>query len=138
MRPAAPGRCLARCSRLATALKSTSLTSVDFPEPDTPVTAHRTPAELDVDVMQVALRSPLHLDVAARPPALPRGGNLACARQELPGERLLDRHHVLGGALGHEIAAVLAGARPEVDQMVGGPHRPFVVLDDDHRVAEVT
>ena len=39
MRRWAPGRCLARCKRLATALNSTSLTSVDLPEPETPVTA---------------------------------------------------------------------------------------------------
>ena len=44
MRLCAPGRCLARCSRLATALYSTSLTSVDLPEPDTPVTALNTPS----------------------------------------------------------------------------------------------
>ena len=32
---------------------------------------------------------------------------------------------------------MLAGAGAEVDQMVGGEHRALVVLDDDHRVAEV-
>ena len=35
------------------------------------------------------------------------------------------------------MAAVLAGARPEVDDVVGGPDRLLVVLDDDHRVAEI-
>ena len=39
-----PGRVRARCSRLPTALKSTSLTSVDLPEPLTPVTAVSTPS----------------------------------------------------------------------------------------------
>src|SRR3712207_9563517 len=33
----APGRCRARCRRLATAFDSTSLTSVDFAEPHKPV-----------------------------------------------------------------------------------------------------
>jgi hypothetical protein len=42
-RRCAPGRCLARCSRFATALKRISLISVDLPEPDTPVTAQNTP-----------------------------------------------------------------------------------------------
>ena len=32
---------------------------------------------------------------------------------------------------------MLAGARAEVDEVVGGAHRLLVVLDDDHRVAEV-
>ena len=44
MRLCAPGRCFARCSRFATALKSTSFTSVDLPEPDTPVTEQNTPS----------------------------------------------------------------------------------------------
>ena len=40
-------------------------------------------------------------------------------------------------ALGDHVAAVLAGAGPEVDEVVGGEHRALVVLDDDHGVAEV-
>ena len=40
----APGRLRARCRRLATALNSTSLTSVDLPEPETPVTHVSTPS----------------------------------------------------------------------------------------------
>ena len=39
-----PGRTRARCRRLPTALNSTSLTSVDLPEPLTPVTAVITPS----------------------------------------------------------------------------------------------
>ena len=61
----------------------------------------------------------------------------ALARQVLAGERLLDAHHLLGRALGDQPAAVLAGARAEVDQVVGRAHRALVVLDDDHGVAEV-
>jgi len=38
------GRWRARCSRLATALNRTSLTSVDLPDPDTPVTHVNTPS----------------------------------------------------------------------------------------------
>ena len=45
--------------------------------------------------------------------------------------------HLLGGALGDDIAAVLAGARADVDHVVGGADRVLVVLDHDHRVAEV-
>ena len=38
---------------------------------------------------------------------------------------------------GDDFAAADAGAGAEVDDVVGGPHRVFVVLDDDDRVAQV-
>ena len=41
------------------------------------------------------------------------------------------------GPLRDDVAAVLAGARSHVDQMVGGAHRALVVLDHEHGVAEV-
>ena len=37
----------------------------------------------------------------------------------------------------HDVAAVLARARADVDHVVGDPDRLLVVLDDEHRVAEV-
>ena len=40
-------------------------------------------------------------------------------------------------ALRDDFAAVHAGARADVDDVVGVPDRLLVVLDDDHRVAEV-
>ena len=46
-------------------------------------------------------------------------------------------HHVVGGSLGDDLAPVLAGARPHVDEPVGGAHHLLVVLDDEHGVAEV-
>ena len=36
-----------------------------------------------------------------------------------------------------DLAAVLAGARPDVDDVVGDADGLLVVLDDDHGVAEV-
>ena len=39
--------------------------------------------------------------------------------------------------LGDDVAAVLARARPHVDEPVGGAHHLLVVLDDEHGVAEV-
>ena len=46
-------------------------------------------------------------------------------------------HHLVGRALGDDMAAMHAGARPHVDEPVGGADRLLVVLDDDDRVAEV-
>ena len=44
---------------------------------------------------------------------------------------------LFGRAFGDDMAAVLTGARPHVHKMVGRAHRLFVVLDDEHGVAEV-
>ena len=41
------------------------------------------------------------------------------------------------GPCGDHVAAVLAGSRPHVDEPVGAAHHLLVVLDDEHRVAEV-
>ena len=41
------------------------------------------------------------------------------------------------GPLGDQLSPVLAGAGAEVDDVVGGADRALVVLDHDHRVAEV-
>ncbi len=45
--------------------------------------------------------------------------------------------HLRGGALRDDPPAVLARAGAEVHEVVGGAHRLLVVLDHDHRVAEV-
>ena len=42
-----------------------------------------------------------------------------------------------GGALGDDLAAVLAGSRAHVDEPVGAAHHLLVVLDDDDGVPEV-
>ena len=52
--------------------------------------------------------------------------------------RLRDaRGDCFGGARGHDFAAAHAGAGPEIDDVVGRPHRVFVVLDDHDGVAQV-
>ncbi len=58
-------------------------------------------------------------------------------RQELAGDRLRVARDLRGRALGDDVAAVLARARPHVDEPVGGAHHLLVVLDDEHGVAEV-
>ena len=92
---------------------------------------------VDVDVAQVVLAGAEDLDVAARRP--PPGGRLdrGGTREVLAGERLGHPLDLGGRALGHDPAPVLAGAGAEVHEVVGGAHRLLVVLDHDHRVAEV-
>ena len=59
------------------------------------------------------------------------------AGEILPGQRIRVVHHLLRRALRDDAAAMDAGRRADVDDVVGGQDRVLVVLDDDHRVAEV-
>ncbi len=59
------------------------------------------------------------------------------AGEVLAGGRLLHALHLRGRALGDDPPAVFARAGAEVDEVVGGAHRLLVVLDHDHRVAEI-
>ena len=74
---------------------------------------------------------------AARRAPLRRDLDPARAGEELAGQRLGHPLDFARGALGDDPAAVLAGAGPQVDEVVGGAHRLLVVLDHEHRVAEV-
>ena len=65
-------------------------------------------------------------------------GDLAEAGKVLAGEAGAVAHHLLGCALGNHMAAQRAGAGAHVDQIVGRADRVLVVLDHQHRVAEVT
>ena len=90
-----------------------------------------------VDPLQVVLAGAAHDQLAARLAPLGRHLDPPLAGQVLPGQRSRVGLDLRRGSLGDDVAAVLAGARAEVDDVVGGAHRPLVVLDDDHRVAQV-
>ena len=66
-----------------------------------------------------------------------RNRDLALAGEELAGDRVRVPLDLLRGAFGDHVAAVHAGARAHVDQVVGRSHHLLVVLDHEHRVAEV-
>ena len=53
------------------------------------------------------------------------------------GEAVGAGHDLVGRALRDDLAAVDAGAGADVDHVVGGADRVLVVLDHDHRVADV-
>ena len=63
--------------------------------------------------------------------------DLQLAAQVLPGNRRRVPHDFVDRAEGDDFAAMLPGPRTEIDDVIRGAHRLFVVLDDDHRVAEV-
>lgn len=115
-----------------------SLTSVDLPEPLTPVTAMSWPSGKET----VRLR---RLCSARRAPPAPAPGcaggaagasGSTCARQVRPGDRLRVLQQRRHRAAVHDLAAVLAGARTDVDDPVGDPDGVLVVLHHDQRVAQ--
>ena len=117
-----------------------SLTSVDLPEPETPVTATKQPSGNDtVTSRRLCSRAPRDGELAARGarPAHRPGSRCDAAGQVLTGERVLGGEQVLDRAGDDDLAAVLARARADVDDPVGGADGVLVVLDDDQRVAEV-
>ena len=116
-----------------------SLTSVDLPEPETPVTAVNVPSgNPDAHAHEVVLARVVDGQRLAigRPPRRRRLDRLSAG--EIPaGERGGIGHHLVGRAHRHQVPAQLARARPEVHDEIGGADRLLVVLDDEHRVAEV-
>ena len=92
--------------------------------------------ELDVDALQVVLGRAADREDAAVVLAPRRDRDRAPAREEVARDGALRAHDLLRGALGDDLAAVLAGAGPHVDDPVGDAHHLLVVLDDEHGVAE--
>ena len=72
---------------------------------------------------------------AARTAGVRRRRDLHLAAQELAGDRRRVARDLVDRADGDHLAAVLTGARSEIDDVIGGAHRLLVVLDDDDRVA---
>src|SRR6266511_3424795 len=121
-----PGFTRMRCSRLASALKTISFTSVDFPEPETPVTQMNLPTGNSTSIpFRLCIEAPRTQN---EPFSSPRRSGTAISR--LPARN----RPVIESALP---SIVLAGAGAHVDQVVGRTHHLLVVLDDEHGVAEV-
>ena len=69
--------------------------------------------------------------------ALFRRRDLHAAGEIGAGERILVGHDVGRGSLRHDLAAMHAGAGADVDDIIGGEDGVLVMLDHDHRIAEV-
>ena len=122
-----------------------SLTSVDLPDPLTPVTAvssaERNP---DVDVLQVVLAraadDELALERAAgAPPASESSARRSDTRRSATTARrpAAARPSAAAACPGKSRGRRDRRRRAEVDHVVGHADRLFVVLDDDHGVAEI-
>ena len=132
----APGFVRVLLRRFASALKTISLTSVDLPEPETPVRTQLPDGELHVDVLQVVLTRADDPERAAVLVAARRYRDPPLPGKELPRDRAAVARHVARRAFRDHLSPVLARAGPHVDEPVGGAHL-LVVLDDEHGVAEV-
>ena len=98
----------------------------------------RAERDAQVDVAQVVLAGAADLQplaVAGTPRGRQRHRSLAA--QERPGDRARLGQDDLERPVGDDLAAVLAGPGPDVDDPVGGPDRLLVVLDDEDGVAKV-
>ena len=116
------------------------MTSVDLPEPLTPVTVVRTPSGIVTSMpLRLLARAPL-TTMAPRVAGRRAAGvdDRALAAKIRAGQRPVPvGQQRRRRSLEDDVAAVLAGAGPEVDDVVGGANRLFVVLDDDDGVAEI-
>ncbi len=95
--------------------------------------------QFDGDVLQIVGPSVDDADLLplVAGAALGWDGNLPDAGEVLAGDALGIGHHRLGLALGDDMAAMDAGRRPHVDEVVGAADGVLVMLDDDDRVAEI-
>ena len=94
---------------------------------------------VDVEVAQIVRARAAHREVVALAHAPPRVGqrNRLPAGQILAGQRLLVFQQLGVRPLKDDLAAVLAGARPQVDDVVGLADDLRVVFHDHDRVAAV-
>jgi len=102
-----------------------------------------TEGEADIDAVEVVPAGPLERDPAgdvvtfegASRTAQRMDGGFA---KELSGEGAFVRHDLLHGSEGDDLPPPGAGTRTHIDDMVGSGDRLLVMLDDHHRVPEIT
>ena len=116
------------------------MTSVDLPPPETPVTQVKRPSGIvAVTFFRLLPRAPtIFSSLPGSRRAAPAGiGDRPLAREIMAGQRIGVGGDLGRRPLGDDLAAMHARARADVDDIIGGPDRVLVVLDHDHRVAEV-
>ena len=135
-----PGTWRALLSLLASTVARMSLTSVDLPDPETPVIETRQPSGNATSTScRLCSRAPTTPTWRDRSIGRRISGIGICSRpREVgPGERLGALLEALDRAGVDDPSAVLAGAGADVDHPVRGADGVLVVLDDDEGVAEV-
>ena len=97
---------------------------------------------LDDQTARAARSSDIGCRTSARRDLALRGdwsapGSTSCRERYWPVSDVFGSQHLLRRALGGDLAAAVAGAGAEVEQIIGGGDHFAVVLDQDQRVAEV-
>jgi hypothetical protein len=64
-------------------------------------------------------------------------GDLSPPAQELPGDRVWVLADIFDGAGGHDLPTVLARPRPNIYDKICFSYSLFVVLHDDHGIAQI-
>ena len=117
-----------------------SFTSVDLPEPETPVTTVSNPSgKVTSTFFKLFALAPriAHSRCHSASAAAAGTGYPRLAGQILPSERGGFASICCGRAGRHKMAAGLAGARAEIDDVIGAANGFFVVLDDEHGIAQI-
>ena len=115
------------------------MTSVDLPPPETPVTQVKSPSGMrrrDVLEIVAARADDFELPPRISGAAPRRDRDLPLAGQIMAGQRIGIGGDLGRRSLGDDLAAMHAGAGADIDDIIGGPDRVLVMLDDDHRIAE--
>src|ERR1019366_7843157 len=111
--------------------KITSWTSVDLPEPETPVTT---------TIMPSGIATSMFFRLCTRAPQkrITRRGDLEFAPQVAGGERVVALGHQRGQrAFKNDVPTVLARAGTQVHDVVGGAHHIGIVLHHHDGVAQL-
>ncbi len=77
-------------------------------------------------------------DPTGRCPSFRRHFDLHLAGEIFTGDRVRIFHDLLGCSGRDHLTAVFAGARTDIDNEIGRTHRILIMLDDEHRVTEIT
>ena len=113
-----------------------SCTSVDLPDPLTPVTHVNVPSGNDTSMFfRLCGDAPVTRSRWPVPRRRGRHRDGQLVAQVLRGQRPRVAPQALERALEHDASALLARAQPEVDDVVGDGDHVRVVLDDEHGVA---
>ena len=69
--------------------------------------------------------------------ALLGNGNFLPSRKIIGGDRSFHFHQFFRGTAGHDASAVNAGGGADIDDVIRGQHRIFIVFYNDDRVADI-
>ena len=101
--------------------------------------SQQTDRERDIDPLEVVAARAVHNELALW---VGRSAVFRCGDPQGPGE-VTSRERsgmpgdFFGGPLGHDLPAMHARSGSEVDDMVTGADRVFIVFDDQYRIAEI-